>query len=377
MKILTNIRFAQTAGIAQVLLSFLDFVKNDSKNNIEIVGVNIQDKDKDIFRKSKNKKIEIISVSTKIPNIRDVVYNAKTIKQVEKDYEKIIQIYQRAIREEKPDLVLVNGTYFMPWCLFIASERENVPAVLHYHGILTKETQTWKKEQKKIFMKMEKYFDKKSLFYIFPSKIAKDVVEKEVFGHKIKKFCILPNPVSSYFFSGKNQNNKKHIGIVSRWANIKNVEFCEKLAKYNNKNGKKFTINIITDLSKDHKKYKELSKIVKFHDPKSNKGLVSFYKKMGVIISPSHFETYGNVAKESIASGTPAIVGKNMGVAETFEKLGLQDWVIDFQSVEKVYRKIEEVIDKEVHSNIIKKLEEKYLPEKIFNQMMLVLAEAV
>lgn len=375
IKILTNAKFAQTAGIAQVIFSFLNFIENSKRNDINVVAVNIIKQNKKSYKKANGKRIGIISVGAKIPGIKKVMDEAKTLDQVEKKYENIIQGYQKAIQKEKPDIILINGTYFMPWCLLIASERECIPAVIHYHGVLTKEVQDWKKRQRKIFLEMEKCFDKKNLFYIFPSKITKTIVEKEVFCHKIKKYSILPNPVPKHFFDGKNKIEKKNIGIVSRWSEIKNVKFWNKLAKYNYSNGNKFVLNIITDLNVKNKKYKKLSSFVKFHKPKSNEKLASFYKDMGVIISPSHFETYGNVAKEALASGTPAIVNPNMGVSETFKSLGLNDWVINFDSTKSVYNKIESVIGETVSQETKDEMKKLYMPPKIFNEIVSILTK--
>jgi glycosyltransferase involved in cell wall biosynthesis len=376
MKILTSIKVAQTAGIAQVVLSFMDFIEKSKGNDLNIVAVNIISQKKKTFKKFKTKKTNTISLGMNVPNIAEVVNRAKNLTEVEKEYEEVISAYQMVIRDEKPDLVLINGTYFMPWCLLLASKREKIPAVLHYHGVLAKEVQNWKKKQRKIFLDMERCFDKKDIFYIFPSKITKDVVEKEVFKHKVKKSAIIPNPVSAHFFNEENKVEKRNIGIVSRWTGIKNVHFCEELADYNSKNGNKFVVNVITDLDKNNKIYKKLSKLVKFYKPKSNKNLASFYRNMGVVISPSHFETYGNVAKESIASGTPAMVSCNMGVSETFNNLGLNDWIINFDSVKSVYDKIENVIGKTVNSEVKDKMKELYAPQTIFNELISILNNA-
>ncbi len=375
MKILTSIKFAQTAGIAQVVLSFMDFIEKSKGDDLSIVAVNIIDEKEKTFKKVSTKKTSTISFGIDVPNIAEVVNKAKNLKDVQKAYEDVILAYQTSIRDEKPDLVLINGTYFMPWCLLLAAEREKIPAVLHYHGVLAKEVQNWGKKQRKIFLDMERCFDKKDIFYIFPSKITKNVVEKEVFKHKIKKSAIIPNPVSDHFFEEENKVEKRNIGIVSRWTGIKNVQFCEELADYNSKNGNKFVVNIITDLDKSHKIYKKLSKIVTFHKPKTNKNLASFYKNMGVVISPSHFETYGNVAKESLASGTPAMVSLNMGVSETFDNLGLNDWVINFDSVKSVYDKIENVMGETVHKDIKSKMKELYTPNIIFSQITSILTD--
>ncbi len=378
MKILTNIRFAQTAGIAQVVLSFMDFIKKSGAGDLSITAVNIINKrGKNTFKKKMDIKNSTISASLNVPNIAKVIKKAKGLSYVEKRYSKVISAYQRAIKEEKPDLILVNGTYFLPWCLLLAAQKEGVPVVLHYHGVLAKETASWNKKAKKIFLDMEKCFDNDNTFYIFPSDMTKNVVEKEVFGHKIYKSAIIPNPVPEYFVAGKNKKTKQNIGIVSRWTRIKNVQFCEKLAKYNQKNGNKFTINIITDLDSKNKNYKRMSKLVTFYSSRSNKKLVAFYQKMGVVISPSHFETYGNVAKEAVASGTPAIINHNMGVSETFKKLGLHDWIINFDSVKSVYKKIEDVIGGEVAEDVKNQIKESYGTHKIFAELVSVLSNAI
>lgn len=377
MKVLTSIRFAQTAGIAQVVLSFMDFIEKSKGHGLDLVAVNIIKQKEKTFKKVSSKKTSTISFGMDVPDIGKVIKKAKNLENVKEKYEKVISAYQKAIKEEKPDLVLINGTYFLPWCLLLASERENVPVVLHYHGILAKETQNWEEKHKKIFLEMERCFDRKDVFYIFPSRMTRKIVEEEVFLHKIKKSAVIPNPVSDHFFEEQNKEEKRNIGIVSRWCGIKNVKFCKQLAEYNRKNGGKFVVNVITDLDQDNEIYKKLSKIVKFHKPKNNKNLAVFYRNMGIVISPSHFETYGNVAKEALASGTPAMVNPNMGVSETFRNLGLHDWIINFDSVESVYQEIEKNIGKRVGEKVRNRMKKLYPTQRIFGEIISVLNSAV
>jgi len=377
MKILTNIMFAQTAGIAQVLYSFMDFIENRLNSKVKVSAVNIiNDKEKS-YKLKRNKNTSTLSINIRVPDIINVINKAKTIEEVKLVFEPIIQCYQTAIQREKPNIILVNGTYYMPWCLLLASQRENVPTVIHYHGVLSRETRHWAKRPKRLFLEMEKCFDNKNLTYIFPSTLTRRVVEREVFGHKIKKGYIIPNPVPTHFFDTKCRISNKNIGIVSRWTKVKNVSFCEKLAKYNHKLGAKFLLNIITDLNEKNKNYKKLAKLVKFHKPTSNRSLASFYRNMGVVISPSHFETYGNVAKEAIATGTPAIVNRNMGVAETFNKLGLNTWITNFNSVKSVYKKIESIIGNNVDQKIRNKIMESYAAPKIFGRIISILRDVI
>src|SRR3989338_7229412 len=92
MKILTNIRFAQTAGISQVLVSFIKFIEKSKKNDLSIVGVNIIGKrENESYRGTKRGNVKIISAGFKrIPNVAKVVKKAKSLDEVAKRYHKVI-----------------------------------------------------------------------------------------------------------------------------------------------------------------------------------------------------------------------------------------------------------------------------------------------
>ncbi len=374
-KILTNIRFAQTAGIAQTLRAFLDFASKRSADSLEIVGVTITDSKRKTYRTQRRKNISIVSIGMEVPSIKDALEGVTSLTPVKRRYKEVIDAYRETIRREKPDVVLINGTYYMPWCLFLAAQKEQVPTVVHYHGVLTKETEGWPAATRKMFRAMERTFDRAGVYYIFPSAITKKVVEKDVFEHRVSKYSILPNPVPTQFFGPQGRGSKVNIGIVSRWSKVKNMEFCLELAAYNRQQGNKFVINIITDLNEKDPRYKALKDEITFHVPRGPRQLASFYRRMGVVISPSHFETYGNVSKEALASGTPALVSKNMGVSETFQKLGLQNWIQDFSSVEDIYHKIGEVIGKPVSRSVVSNVKKWYSPEKVFNELVDILLQ--
>jgi glycosyltransferase involved in cell wall biosynthesis len=93
--------------------------------------------------------------------------------------------------------------------------------------------------------------------------------------------------------------------------------------------------------------------------------LAKFYGKMGVVLSPSFFETYGNVAQEAIATGTPAIVGPNMGVSEIFKEIGLSQWIVDFKSTKNIYNKIKDISGQPISNKIKKMLKYNLTPQAI------------
>jgi glycosyltransferase involved in cell wall biosynthesis len=372
MKILTNIQTSQVAGITQTLSSFINFVSSDKKNKTNIVGVDIlpnHSGEPAIVKKTEGA-YSLISAYLNTPHIIETIKKADSIETLKGIYTPVIETYALLIKSEQPDLILINGTYYMPWCLLQAAQMLGVPTVLHYHGSLTKETEHWQGKARELFKAMEKDFDADNLAYVFPSSLAKDVVEKEVFGHAIKKFTVLPNPVPLHFFEAKPKRGKKHVGIVGRWTRIKNTKFSKMLARYNLSKGGELKLHVVSDLKRNSPDRNDFGSMMHFRNPMSPEKLSSFYSQMGVILSPSFFETYGNVAKEAVASGTPALVSSNMGVAETFSSLGLKDWIIDFNSPKAVYDRIKEMNGERVPEHIRDEMKEHFSPKVIHAKLL-------
>lgn len=378
MKILTNVQQSRVGGITQTLASLAKHIEQKEKKKIQVVGVDIKNADNNycpsILEPSVNFILRSIEVETK--KALEVVKTAQTLEDVRKTYGPLIEKYHQTILNEKPDVILINGTYYLPWCLLLASQQFNIPTVLHYHGSLTKETEHIAGTPGLLLQQMEKEFDRKKLAYIFPSELLKKTVENEIFGHPVRKHAILPNSVPLHFFNVKSSAKKNSVGIVSRWAKVKNPEFCGSLARYNQKHNNKLAIHMVTDLGKEKKQRQMLNGVINFKKPMDNEKLARFYSRMSVIISPSRFETYGNVAKEALATGTPALISSNMGVAETFKKLGLEHWVVDFSSPGQVYKKIMEVTGQKVPQSVKNQLKEMYSPQAINSKMIEILKEA-
>lgn len=375
MKIITNVQISNSGGIFQTFSSFLGFLNKSRQKHITITGIDIQHRINSSFEnfQKKERLFTLISAYCNFPDINKAVKMSDSLEDIENFYTEVIEKYQQIIIQEKPDLILLNGTYFLPWCLLIASKNLHIPIILHYHGILTKEVAHWEEKSRLLLEQMEKSFDLKKIFYVFPSQLAKKVVEDEVFGHKLKKFSISPNPIPRHFFKIKKKGNSNNLGIVSRWAQVKNPSFANKIGMYNRSQGGEFSINVVTDLKKSSKRYIRLSGLVNLQTTMSSQKLGRFYNQMGVVISPSLFETYGNVPQEALASNTPALVNSQMGVAETFNALGLQNWIVDFGSVYDIYRKAKELIGQEVPPKIRKVLYDEYSPEKIHSQLLTVM----
>ncbi len=72
-------------------------------------------------------------------------------------------------------------------------------------------------------------------------------------------------------------------------------------------------------------------------------GLKRFYVTQGLVICPSIFETFGNVAMEAACLGIPVLVSEKMGCAEILRQVGLSNMVVNFDDNEMVLAKVKEL----------------------------------
>lgn len=361
MKILTNIQTSQLGGIGQTLNNLVNFLQKDKSSQIQIIGVDVTSEINSSpngisYQNIDNSILRFIPLSVNCPYFGDIIKTSKTVDEIKDNYSELINKFIELIKIEKPDLILLNGTYCVPWSLFQAGRQQKIPMVLHYHGILSKETDHYQQPIKNIIHDMENTFDNDDLLYIFPSKIAKSTVEKEIFKHKICRSVVIPNPIPDHFFNTKDSNSKNNIAYVGRWSNIKNPNFIKKIIKYSQDKNVEYKFNIVSDIAKATEELSDFTNDVKLYSPMNSQKLANFYSKMSIVISPSFFETYGNVAQESIASGTPALVGPNMGVAEIFKEIGLSNWIVDFKSTKNVYYKIKRFSGQPIKNKVKKML---------------------
>lgn len=372
MKVLTNIRFYTVGGIAQYLSNFILHNEKSGSAALTICGVDIVLPDDVQCQPTSGlnaaRHFHLITKTVAHPKIADTVKAVTSIEEVRAVYMPIIDAYYAAIMEERPDVILINGTFYLPWCLLQAARRYGrARVVVHYHGVLTKEVEHWKEASAKhLFGEMEREFDAPEISYIFPSHHSLQVVEQEVYGHPIAQATVLPNPVPESFFKKPKRLSERVIGIVSRWTRVKNPEFLISLARHTRKTDSGFDIHAILDVKKTAPHYRKVASLFKLSPPLENRLLPTFYQKLGALIMPSYFETYGNVAQEALASGVPVLVSPHTGFAETLRTIGLQNWITDFSTPAEVLIKIEDAIRTGVPQRSWQQLREEFTNKPIF-----------
>jgi glycosyltransferase involved in cell wall biosynthesis len=281
------------------------------------------------------------TLKTKNPN--DIYRKAGSLDELKSHFEPLISEMAGIVKEA--DVVLLGGTYFVPWALLQAARMHNKPTVLCYAGILSMEIKHLPEEIQSTLKLMEQDFYDPNIFYIFPSKLTKKTVQA-IFDRKIPNNAVIYNGVPAEFLAVKGPSEKAvPIAFVGRNTFVKNPEFLLKLADALRALGSLHRIHMVTKIDPENDLIKELRGLGAIVlEPLDTPKLAEFYRTTSIIVSPSHFETFGNVPLEAVSSGTPALVSPSMGVSEVFAGFGMGEYVTGFDDPYAIAERAERAI---------------------------------
>ena len=274
--------------------------------------------------------------------LMDALKRSRTLRDVENIYKEPIKILRDILNETHPDVVLLSGTYYLPWLISIAAKKENIPMILWYSGVLSKETEHYPDKLRRLFLSMEKSVVKNSSHIIFPSALCKKAVEELVVKGKIKNSYVIPNPVASIFTdpSAVDASIERRIAAAGRYSRIKNFNKFFELHLELQKRKWRHTASFVTNPDAN---LKTMPKSVELLPSMTAEGLKKFYLSQGLIVCPSTFETFGNVPMEAACLGIPVLVSETMGCAEVLKKVGLANMVILYAHIGTVPNRAQEL----------------------------------
>lgn len=357
MKILTNTNSSKNGGIARRVREMV--LDAERREGVELVVVEINHTERSVEH-YKNVVVYKVPTDPHIPH-RNVYHGLTDIDGLHERFEPLVEDIRKIMDIEEPDIVLSEGTYYAPWCFYQAAGRSGVPRIVLYTGILSEEVKNWLPEKRDLMKAMEREFFDPSLLYIFPSQLARRKVETEVFAQDIPRAVVIPNGVADEFFEERKPDNRDGVGFVGRASHVKNPEYLLQLAKEFKRKGYTFRIQMVTDLPETSRLAAGFRAAgIEIKKPMRTNEIGDFYSSREVMISPSYFETFGNVPIEAVATGTPAFVSSNMGVHEVFLELGLEKLVIDFGNIPEVADQIAQTIHETKTLDIREEIRKRY-----------------
>lgn len=238
----------------------------------------------------------------------------------------LVETTKDVLRQEAPDILLVNGTYNTPWILAQAAKELGIPIVLRYAGVLQKEVSHKSFFVKRRLLAYEKWLASAAAAIIFPSKICQKTVEREILNCFNKHNIVVPNPVAAVRPFVRRNNGRFVLAAIGRWTPIKNFQAF--IALHNELLAEDWSHRAIMVTSYWDEKF-GIAETIERKDPMSQKDLFKFYRSINLLVVTSHFETFCNVAAEAVINGTSVLISKNAGFSEILIKAGLKRMVIN------------------------------------------------
>ena len=215
----------------------------------------------------------------------------------------------------KSDLIIFNGFYKRELWFFIFLNLFKKNKVF-----IALESDTQLNIPKNFLKKISKRFLLNILFsfkyiYGFPAGSGSHQDLFLFYGMNRNRIITMPLVVDNKKFIKKIKNNKKDIFsflYVGRFIELKNINLIIKsFLKLPFKNIK---LNLVGDGKEYEKlKYKYNKENIKFHGNLYDEELIEVYHDSNVLILSSHFEQWGLVINEALASGLPVISSVNVG----------------------------------------------------------------
>lgn len=374
MRIATNVTREYLGGITRSNVNFMDSLHGKGKG---VIGIELNAR-RYMQAATIFQHLSADWFHHHVINIHDLpigtaLKKAKTLADLETIYRPIIDIAKDILKKDKPDVMFLNGTYYIPWILSIAAHELKIPIVLRYAGVYSRETETAKPKDRKMFIEIEKSFQKRVSHFIFPSRLCQEVVEKEVAGKKIKNAFVVPNGFRIPEHAPTFKSVERRIAAVGRWDTIKNFGEFFKLHALLKRQGWNHDATFVTSDSRIKKMPKSINRMSSMtHDE-----LLKFYSTQGLIISPSLFETFGNVPMEAVCMGIPVLVSDTMGCAEILKNAGLESMVISFKDLKLVAERVKKLCGQQILPKQINNLRKILDPDAINAQIVSVLRDAV
>ncbi|MCK9351933.1 MAG: glycosyltransferase family 4 protein [Candidatus Paceibacterota bacterium] len=380
MKILVNAQDKAVGGIVRMMNTFVESVlKTDPTVSFHFavassgIGMDISDRRRGKETLHGFKADHLVLSRDYYP---EMLKRSGSLAELKNNLVELVDFYLECLERSKPDVILINGTYYRPWALLQAARQKNIPYVVYVHGSIVQEAKGVSEPILSLLKEMEKDFYSENADYIFPSIAA---LKGTVFSGRANpdKFHVIYNSLDEAFFVPKKPrtNIQKTVGFALRWEEVKNTDFILDFIKYNRTAPNPYQIKVVSDLVAEKSKLFQ-DQFTEFLPPKTMAEMIAFYQEMDVVINPSFFETFGYVPAEAVAGGTPALVSPLQGISEVFLKCGLERMISDFSDVSAIHEKIPAIIQRGISRKEIEDLRMELDPFRLSKKIVAVLTKA-
>lgn len=296
-----------------------------------------------------------------------------------------ISMFAEIFREEKPDVVLLNGFSMKNWYLLRAAHAAKIPVVVSHHGLWFKEISEIAKVTPtlhKITEEMERDIVRYADHEIFLNEYSMEEFENKFGKIPKRRRNIIPITYNPVFANGvkakrkiKNKGELK-IGFVGRWDPIKNPQIILKLAqkaKSKKLPWKFFAVTSFNNSKKLKPFVKKFSTNIEIIQNLKPKQLQKFYKKMDILLLPSRFDVSPTVVAEAAMQHKGTVISESVGWVNEYKKFGMGDWILDFSDKGGTLQIIGDLAARSLPENFVNYIRKYHSAEQVMPEIFKVL----
>lgn len=297
------------------------------------------------------------------------------------------------VREQKPDVVFLNGYGLFNWMLLKAADQAGVPVVIQHAGIWTKELRLHRRRYTpaglRFMEQMEKESSRLASVEVFLNQWSRNYYRNHVAKGEARRIEIVPLPFDFGSFERLSANatrgrfafakNTLHIGVIGRWDKIKNHHAVLALAKKARKRGLAWQFHSVVhipDTWGNRRIKRDYESIVDVIPPLDRDGISDFCRSVDLLIMPSLFDVSPTVVLEAMALDTPIVVSPTVGFAPTFTACGGRAWVVNPKDTERAMKRIAQVAGKKMPRALREKIIKMHDHREVFETYLQLFADA-
>jgi glycosyltransferase involved in cell wall biosynthesis len=287
---------------------------------------------------------------------------------------------RRFMQETEPDLLFLNGYSVYSWLLLEAAAREGLPIVIQHAGIACIEYEIYKHlytdAAREVFLEMERDIVRQVSKQVFLNEYSRQVFSKHVLRVPKDQSIIIPLPYEIKEWDQAARKKPRRIekrevviGCVARWDRIKNHAAVLDLARLAHEQGLPWRFESVTTVpqTKLFRQFKdEYQKHITVCAPMDRRALANFYRRMDVLILPSHFDVSPTVVMEAAGAGKPTLISPTVGWVTEYNACKLQKWVVDFMKPDQVIKRLHQLLGQPFPKTFQTFLRRYHAPEKVF-----------
>jgi glycosyltransferase involved in cell wall biosynthesis len=136
---------------------------------------------------------------------------------------------------------------------------------------------------------------------------------------------VIPNPATASTVRRRKRNARFTIAVIGRWTPVKNFQAF--IALHRALLDARWPHRAIMVTSFWDERF-GIPETIERRDPMSTDDLHIFYQSVDLLVVPSHFETFCNVAAEAVVHGAAVLVSERVGFSDILRAAGLGRMII-------------------------------------------------